>query len=376
MAACSRCSASPSIECPQQDRPLLRQGAGAEACAAGEGPTLQEDFGESSCDSSASDGSLESSELSSSSSSARVSDKSEEHESDAEEQGEEVSSSGQGACQLDGQPLGAAVDQAAQSDCSLAMLPSQWLAMHAIPTTHDLEEALRSNGRLAYVPASAAPTLESALPPPGPGGPQMCAPLQVKARARQLLTRCCCDASHPTPPYCRGWDPIPVCEALADRSLIIVMQVLEHTPVQSPTSPTSVLALSPGGASAFGSPIAWTGNPFEAAARPGSPGRAAAAHAPQPASVGASPLPHGCCAWAGASPAASAVARRQQQLVCSMLDSIGHGKSPRARQLEVGSLDPAAALHDGIHAGAMPWNPCETACSSPSSGVVHCMRML
>ena len=109
------------------------------------------------------------------------------------------------------------------------------------------------------------------------------------------------------------------------------MQAAEQAPpAQLPASPTSVLALSPGGAGAFGSPIAWAGNPFEAAAPPNSPLSPAAA--PQPTAPANSPRPHGC-AWADARAGAPAVARRQQQLVCSMLDCIGHGKSPRARQL-------------------------------------------
>ncbi len=45
-------------------------------------------------------------------------------------------------------------------------LPLDWLAQRAIPTTSDLDEALRSNGQLAYVPASsAAPAATSLLLP-------------------------------------------------------------------------------------------------------------------------------------------------------------------------------------------------------------------
>ena len=177
-----------SLKASQQGSPVAHRYASAEADDAMDGPPLEEGLGESSCDSSASDGSLEDSELSSSSSSGVVSIESEERESDAEEQSEEVSSSSLGASQPGGQPPSAADDQAAQSDCPPAMLPSDWLALHAIPTTHDLEEALRSNGRLAYVPSSAAPAIMNGIPDPSPVDPKDCPPAKVRMSIL-LLTR-------------------------------------------------------------------------------------------------------------------------------------------------------------------------------------------
>ena len=117
------------------------------------------------CGSSASDRSLDSSDVSFCPSF--------EEESDTDSEGddgiEEVSSpmpgsSPRAAQQRQHQRVREAVIGVDAQLASAVPLPLDWLAQQAIPTTPDLDEALRSNGQLAYVPAcSATPAALSLL---------------------------------------------------------------------------------------------------------------------------------------------------------------------------------------------------------------------
>ena len=140
----------------------------------------EESAASSSCGSSASDGSLSRSELSSSSCCSSAADSENEEE---DEESEEVSSSGLGASQPCAHPLSPVAEQlAAALDATPATLQGDWLAQHAIPTTNDLEEALRSNGRLAYVPSPAAAAATGPLLP-SPAQSLFSPPVMVKVRA-------------------------------------------------------------------------------------------------------------------------------------------------------------------------------------------------